>query len=113
MTIAVIPTKGQRVYSIYVNGVQVVNEEGESTSESAQVNNDGTIKLSGMSDESSVEVRFRNVTPVVNIKENNDVAIAGIYTLSGMRIGNSTDNLPRGIYIIVYTDGSSTKVLVK
>ncbi|MBR6251361.1 MAG: leucine-rich repeat domain-containing protein [Bacteroidales bacterium] len=113
MTIAVIPTKGQRVYSIYVNGIQVVNEEGVSTSESAQVNNDGTIKLSGMSDESSVEVRFRNVTPVVNIKENNDVAIAGIYTLSGMRIGNSTDNLPRGIYIIVYTDGSSTKVLVK
>ena len=36
--------------------------------------------------------------------------IESIYTVYGIKV-NSGDNLPKGIYIIRYTDGSSAKML--
>jgi len=40
-------------------------------------------------------------------------AIKGIYSLSGMLIGNDTQSLRSGIYIVRYSDGSSRKITVR
>ncbi len=106
MTISIAPAEGNELEGIYVDG----NKASETQ---AVTNEDGTISVSGLTEKSVVEVRFAVATPVVNIKANNNVAVAGVYSLAGQRIGNTVDNLPRGMYIIVYTDGTSAKVLVK
>ncbi len=108
MTISIAPIEGNKFVGIYVDGKQVDGTEQEKTNE------DGTISISGLTETSVVEVRFAAIaTPIVNIKANAETAIAGVYSLTGQLLGKSTENLPKGVYIIVYTNGTSEKALVK
>lgn len=45
--------------------------------------------------------------------ENTPAAAVGVYSTSGIYVGETTANLPTGTYIIRYSDGRSRKVLIK
>ena len=44
---------------------------------------------------------------------NIDKQIIGCYSISGLYISNNPQKLPKGIYVIRYTDGTSKKIIVK
>ena len=49
----------------------------------------------------------------VNNCLNLEKQIIGCYSISGRYLGNSIDQLPNGIYIVIFNDGTSVKMVVK
>jgi hypothetical protein len=114
MRLAITPKNEHVLVGIFVDGEKIFDgNKLKSASVRAQMNEDGTITISGILETSTIEVRFSGATPVVNVKSDNKATIVGIYALSGQNLGTSTDNLPKGVYIVVYSNGTSQKALVK
>ena len=59
-----------------------------------------------------VEMSSGTVTNVVSLKDG-EPALEEVYDLNGRSLGNRTTGLRKGVYVFVYSDGSSRKVLVK
>lgn len=55
-------------------------------------------------------VTVANRTEVEDITADADDTVTGVYNLSGVRIADTLDNLPRGLYIVTSTSGNTRKV---
>ena len=113
LTISIEPAEGYELQSITLGGVDLLQTANDATIKAAK-NDDGTYTISGLSgDNLAVIVNFSVSTPVNTISSNQEAEIAAVYSLTGAYVGKSLQNLQNGLYIVVYSNGETDKVLVK
>ena len=113
MTISIAPADGYELQSITIDGVDLLQAAEDATTK-AVMNDDGTYTISGFSGaDLVVVVNFSVSTPVNIISSNQEAEIAAVYSLTGAYVGKSLKNLQNGLYVVVYSNGETDKVLVK
>ena len=115
MTIRIEPAEGYKLQSITVNGNDILSAANDATLK-AVLNADDTYTISGLTEDNMVVVvnfGAAVVTPVQNTASNQEAEIAAVYSLTGAYVGKSLENLQNGLYIVVYSNGETDKVLVK
>ncbi|MBP5418819.1 MAG: leucine-rich repeat domain-containing protein, partial [Bacteroidales bacterium] len=115
MTISIEPAEGYELQSITVNGNDILSAANDATLK-AVLNADDTYTISGLTEDNMVVVvnfGAAVVTPVQNTASNYEAETTAVYSLSGAYVGKSLRNLQNGLYIVVYSNGETDKVLVK
>ena len=115
MTIRIEPAEGYELQSITVNGNDILSAANDATLK-AVLNADDTYTISGLTEDNMVVVvnfGAAVVTPVQNTASNQEAEIAAVYSLTGAYVGKSLENLQNGLYVVVYSNGETDKVLVK
>ena len=92
------PQDGITVTSILFNGEEKLNQL------------DGNSLLLPVGSNGSLEIKTDAVVSISEVELSDD-EITGVYNLSGIKVGNSLEGLPRGIYI-VRQGAKSTKVVI-
>ena len=92
------PQDGITVTSILFNGEEKLNQL------------DGNSLLLPVGSNGSLEIKTDAVVSISEVELSDD-EITGVYNLSGIKVGNSLEGLPRGIYI-VRQGAKSTKVAI-